>query len=96
MISTGILLNDTLIVAPPPPASGCVAPFQTPHDCLDRRCDKDVSSRQSDPARSFYMFVWRSDPSKPLIDYYRLTSVTFGVAASCQHNNGKAKCRRVG
>ena len=70
--STGISLNDTLLVGPTVHSSLI--------DVLLRfRFHRAIELTPSD--RDLHRFVWRSDPNSHLGDY-RITRVTFGVSAS--------------
>ena len=82
--STGISLNDTLLVGPTvhSPLVDVLLRFRLYRIALTTdvsRMYRAVELTESD--RDFHRFVWRSDPNKPLQDH-RMTRVTFGVSAS--------------
>ena len=82
--STGVSLNDTLLVGPTvhPPLIDVLLRFCSYLVALTADVSKmyrAVELTRSD--RDLHRFVWRSDPNAPLTDY-RMTRVTFGVSAS--------------
>ena len=82
--SSGVSLNDTLLVGPTvhPPLIDVLMRFRLHRIALTADVSKmyrAVELTQSD--RDFHRFVWRKDPSESLRDY-RMTRVTFGVSAS--------------
>ena len=81
---SGISLNDTLMVGPTvhPPLLDVLLRFRIYRIALVADVSKmyrAIELTQSD--RDFHRFVWRTDPREVLQDY-RMTRVTFGVAAS--------------
>ena len=82
--STGVSLNDTLLIGPTihPPLIDILLRFRTYPVALTADISKmyrAVELTESD--RDLHRFVWRSNPNTPLKDY-RMTRVTFGVSAS--------------
>jgi len=82
--STGVSLNDTLLVGPTvhPPLIDVLLRFRIHRIALTTDVSKmyrAVELAQVD--RDLHRFVWRSNPKGPLLDY-RMTRVTFGVSAS--------------
>ena len=82
--SSGVSLNDTLLVGPTvhPPLNDVLIRFRLHRVALTADVTKmyrAVELTQSD--RDFHRFVWRKDPGEPLRDYH-MTRVTFGVSAS--------------
>ena len=82
--STGISLNDILLVGPTihPPLLDVLLLFRSYPIALTADISKmyrAVELPKDD--RDFHRFVWRSSSSTPLKDY-RMTRVTFGVSAS--------------
>ena len=82
--STGISLNDTLLVGPTvhPPLLDVLLKFRTHRVALTTDVSKmyrAVNLALSD--RDLHRFVWRKSHNDPLVDY-RMTRVTFGVSAS--------------
>ena len=82
--STGVSLNDTLLVGPTihPPLIDVLLLFRSYLVALTADISKmyrAVKLTESD--RDLHRFVWRSD-SNALLKDYRMTRVTFGVSAS--------------
>ena len=82
--STGVSLNDILLVGPTvhPPLIDVLLRFCSylvAHTADVSKMYRAVELTRSD--RDLHRFVWRSDPNAPLTDY-RMTRVTFGVSAS--------------
>ena len=82
--STGVSLNDTLLVGPTihPPLIDVLLRFRLHRVALTTdvsRMYRAVMLHESD--RDLHRFVWRRNPDEPLQDY-RMTRVTFGVSAS--------------
>ncbi|XP_064386059.1 uncharacterized protein LOC135334711 [Halichondria panicea] len=82
--STGVSLNDTLLVGPTvhPPLIDVLLRFRTHRVALTTDVSKmyrAIDLTMDD--RDMHRFVWRNDPNDPLCDY-RMTRVTFGVSAS--------------
>ena len=82
--STGVSLNDALLVGPTvhPPLIDVLLQFRFHRIALTADVSKmyrAVELTQSD--RDLHRFVWRSTPTDNLTDY-RMTRVTFGVSAS--------------
>ena len=82
--STGVSLNDTLLIGPTvhPPLINVLLRFRSYPVTLTADVSKmyrAVELTRSD--RDLHRFVWRSDPNAPLTDYC-MTRVTFGVSAS--------------
>ena len=82
--STGISLNDSLLVGPTthPPLIDVLLQFRTHRVALTTDVSKMYRAVELVPAdRDLHRFVWRNNPKDPLLDY-RMTRVTFGVSAS--------------
>ena len=82
--STGVSLNDTLLVGPTvhPPLIDVLLRFRLYPVALTADVSKMYRAIELvDSDRDLHRFVWRSDPKEPLKDY-RMTRVTFGVSAS--------------
>ena len=82
--STGISLNDALLVGPTvhPPLIDVLLRFRTHRIALTTDVSKMYRAVELVPSdRDLHRFVWRNDPKEPLQDY-RMTRVTFGVSAS--------------
>ncbi len=82
--SSGVSLNDTLMVGPTihPPLFDVLIRFRMYRVALVVNVSqmyRAVELVGSD--RDFHCFVWRNTPDEPLADY-RMTRVTFGVSAS--------------
>ena len=82
--SFGVSLNDTLMVGPTvhPPLVDVLLRFRTHQVALTTDVSKmyrAVSLTDSD--KDYHRFIWRKEMDEPLQDY-RMTRVTFGVAAS--------------
>ena len=82
--STGISLNDLLMVGPTvhPPLLDVLICFRSHRVALIA----DISRMYravllSEPDKDLHRFVWRNDPKSPLKDF-RMTRVTFGVSSS--------------
>ena len=82
--STGVSLNDSLLVGPTvhPPLLDVLLRFRTHRVALTTDVSKMYRAVELVPAdRDLHRFVWRNDPQDVLLDY-RMTRVTFGVSAS--------------
>ena len=82
--STGISLNDTLQVGPTIYASltNILIRFRSFKIAVSSDICKMYRAVELSPSdRDLHRFVWRRDSSTPLSDY-RMTRITFGVAAS--------------
>ena len=82
--STGISLNDSLLVGPTihPPLIDVLLRFRTHRVALTTDLGKMYRAVELTPAdRNLHRFVWRNNPKDPLL-VYRMTRVTFGVSAS--------------
>ena len=82
--STGISLNNTLLVGPTvhPPLVDVLLRFRLHRVALTTDVSKMYWAIELvELDRDLHRFVWRSSPSEPLQDY-RMTRVTFGVSAS--------------
>ena len=82
--TTGVSLNDTLLVGPTvhPPLIDVLLQFRLHKIAITADVSKmyrAVELTQSD--RDLHRFVWRSKPDNTLVDY-RMTRITFGVSAS--------------
>ena len=82
--STGVSLNDTLLVGPTlhPPLIEVLLQFRLYPVALTADISKmyrAVKLTESD--KDLHTFVWRSQPNESLKDY-RMTRITFGVSAS--------------
>ena len=81
--STGVSLNDSLLVGPTvhPPLID-VLRFRTHRLALMTDVSKMYQAVELVPTdRDLHHFVWRNNPQDVLLDY-RMTRVTFGVSAS--------------
>ena len=82
--STGVSLNDTLLVGPTihPPLVDVLLRFRLYPVALTADVSKMYRAIElTDADKDLHRFVWRSNSSNPLKDY-RMTRVTFGVSAS--------------
>ena len=82
--STGVSLNDTLLVGPTLHSSltDVLLRFRMHRIALTTDVSRMYRAVLLDDAdKDLHRFVWRKSPSEPLRDY-RMTRVTFGVAAS--------------
>ena len=82
--STGISLNDTLLVGPTVHSSliSVLLRFRMHRIALTADVSRMYRAVLLDPSdKDLHRFVWRSSPTEPLRDY-RMNRVTFGVAAS--------------
>ena len=82
--STGVSLNDTLLVGPTvhPPIVDVLLRFRLHRIALTTDVSRMYRGIELPlPDRDLHRFVWRSDKSEPVRDY-RMTRVTFGVSAS--------------
>ena len=82
--SIGISLNDTLQVGPTiyPSLTDILIRFRSFKIAVSSDISKMYRAVELSPSdRDLYRFVWRRDSSTPLSDY-RMTRITFGVAAS--------------
>ena len=91
--STGISLNDTLLVGPTvhPPLIDVLLQFRLHRIALTAEVSKMYRAIELTPSdRDLHRFVWRSNSTEPLVDY-RMTRVTFGVSASAFAANMSVK-----
>ena len=91
--STGTSLNDTLLVGPTvhPPLIDVLLTFRLHKIALTADVSKMYRAVKLTPSdRDLHRFVWRSNPTEPLIDY-RMTRNTFGVSASAFAANMSVK-----
>ena len=82
--STGVSLNDTLLVGPTvhPPLVDVLIRFRLHRVALTTDVSRMYRAVHLTPSdRYLHRFVWRSDPNHELQDY-RMTRLTFGVNAS--------------
>ena len=82
--SSGVSLNDTLMVGPTvhPSLTDVLIRFRMHRIALVADVSRMYRAIELvDHDRDFHRFVWRNNPSAPLMDY-RMTRLTFGVAAS--------------
>ena len=82
--STGVSLNDTLLVGPTvhPPLIDVLLKFRSHRIALTADISKMYRAIQLvEEDKDLHCFVWRSSPQGTIKDY-RMTRVTFGVAAS--------------
>ena len=82
--STGVSLNDTLLVGPTihPPLIDVLLRFRLHRVALTADISKMYRAIElAYDDRDLHRFVWRKNPDDTLIDY-RMTRVTFGVSAS--------------
>lgn len=82
--STGVSLNDTLLVGPTvhPPLVDVLLRFRLHRVALTTDVSRMYRGIELPPSdRDLHRFVWRSDKSEPIQDF-RMTRVTFGVSAS--------------
>ena len=82
--STGISLNDTLMVGPTvhPPLIDVLLRFRYHRVGLSADVSKMHRAVKLAPEdKDLHRFVWRETLTKPLVDY-RMTRITFGVSAS--------------
>ena len=82
--SSGVSLNDTLLVGPTihPPLIDVLLRFRLNRIALTADVSKMYRAIELTSAdRDLHRFVWRSNPKEVLKDY-RMTRVTFGVSAS--------------
>ena len=82
--STGVSLNDTLLVGPTvhPPLIDVLLNFRSHRIALTADVSKMYRAIQLvEEDKDLHHFVWRSSPQDTIKDY-RMTRVTFGVAAS--------------
>ena len=82
--STGISLNDTLLVGPMvhPPLVDVLIRYRSYHIALIAdisRMYRAIYLTKED--KDLHHFVWRRNPTAPLLDF-RMTRVTFGVSSS--------------
>ena len=79
--TTGISLNDTLMVGPTvhPSLVEVLLRFRMHRIALVSKMYKAIQLPVSD--RDLHRFVWRSNPQEPINDF-RMTRVTFGVSSS--------------
>ena len=82
--SSGVSLNDTLLVGPTvhPPLIDVLLHFRTHRIALTTDVSKMYRAVELAPTdKDLHRFVWRSNPKSAMLDY-RMTRVTFGVSAS--------------
>ena len=82
--STGVSLNDTLLVGPTvhSPLIDVLLRFRLHRVALTTDVSKMYRAIElAPPDRDLHRFVWRRTPDEPLLDC-RMTRVTFGVSAS--------------
>ena len=82
--SNGISLNDSLLVGPTlhPKLETILLRFRTYPVAIIADISKMYRVVElAEPDKDLHRFVWRAQPSDPVTDY-RMTRVTFGVAAS--------------
>jgi hypothetical protein len=82
--STGVSLNDTLLVGPTmhPPLVDVLLRFRLHPVAITADISKMYRAVElADSDKDLHRYVWRSDPNESLKDY-RMTRVTFGVSAS--------------
>ena len=83
--TTGVSLNDTLLVGPTvhPPLIDILLRFRSYRVALVTDVSKMYRAVELVPSdRDLHRFVWRHKPGDTLQDY-RMTRLTFGVSASC-------------
>ena len=86
--STGVCLNDTLLVGPTMHSSlhNVLLHFRLYHIALTADVSRMYCAVFLDsPDKNLHHFFWHSSPPRPLCDY-QMTHVTFGVAASFTMN----------
>ena len=82
--STGVSLNDLFLVGPTVHSTliDVLLRFRSHRIALTTDVSKMYRAiKLADTDKDLHQFVWRRSPDKPLVDY-RITRVTFGVAAS--------------
>ena len=82
--STGVSLNDTLMIGPTvhPPLIDVLLRFRCHRVALSADVSKMYRAVKLVPEdKDLHRFVWRENTTEPLIDY-RMTRITFGVSAS--------------
>ena len=82
--SSGISLNDTLMVGPTvhPPLTDVLLRFRSHRIALTADVSKMYRAiKLAEEDKDLHRFIWRSSPQDTVRDY-RMTRVTFGVAAS--------------
>ena len=82
--STGISLNDILLVGPTvhPPLLDVLIRFRSHRVALVADISRMYRAVQlSESDKDLHRFVWRKDPKSPLKDF-RMTRITFGVSSS--------------
>ena len=82
--STGVSLNDVLLVGPTihPPLLDVLLHFRLHRVALVADVSRMYRAIELTKSyRDLHQFVWRRNPKDPLLDYH-LTQVTFGVSAS--------------
>ena len=91
--STGVSLNDTLLVGPTTHSSlfDVLLRFRLYRIALTTDISRMYRAILLDCSdKDLHRFVWRADPSQPLRDY-RMTRITFGVSASSYIANMSVK-----
>ena len=82
--STGVSLNDTLLLGPTahPPLIDVLLRFRLHCDALTTYISKMYQAiKFVPPDHSLHRFMWRGSPDEPFLDC-RMTKVTFGISAS--------------
>ncbi len=79
--SSGVSLNDTLLVGPTVHSSLIDVLLRFRLKRIALTADVSKMYRAVELARDFHRFLWRSNPDQPLQDF-RMTRITFGVSAS--------------
>ena len=82
--NTSVSLNDILMVGPTvhPTLIDVLLRFRVHRVAITADISKMYRAVQLTPSvQDYHRFVWRSDCSKPLVDY-QMTRITFGVSAS--------------
>ena len=91
--TTGVSLNDTLLVGPTvhPPLIDVLLQFRLHKIAITADVSKMYRAVElTQPDRDLHRFVWRSKPDNTLVDY-RMTRITFGVSASAFAANMSVK-----
>ncbi len=86
--TTGVSLNDTLLVGPTIQQGVFDLIFRFRFYKIGFTADIAKMYRQielSVPARDFHRILWRADP-KALLEHWRMTRVTYGIATSAYHS----------
>ncbi len=91
--TTGVSLNDTLLVGPTvhPPLIDVLLQFRLHKIAITADVSKMYRAIElAQPDRDLHRFVWRSKSDNTLVDY-RMTRITFGVSASAFAANMSVK-----